>query len=151
MRRPASAATTTLSPDGAWTYFTEPRAVNYDGKHRRTYVGWIDSRGQIIVSSYDHRTGVRTRAVLRTGERVDDHNNPSVTVRRDGRLMVFYSTERRRNLVYRLSRRPEDVRAWRRPRRVPTNITGATATRIRTPSGSGTSAVRCSFSGAGGA
>lgn len=120
----ASAATTTLSSDGAWTYFTEPRAVNHDGKHRRTYVGWIDSRGQIVVSSYDHRTGVRTRAVLRTGERVDDHNNPSLTVRRDGRLMVFYSTERRRNLVYRLSRRPEDVRAWRRPRKVPTNVKG---------------------------
>ena len=120
----AAAASTSLSPDGAWTYFTEPRAVNHDGKHRRTYVGWIDSRGQIVVSSYDHRTHVRTRAVLGTGERVDDHNNPSVTVRPDGRLLVFYSTERRRNLVYRLSRRPEDVRSWRRPRRVPTNVPG---------------------------
>ncbi len=113
-----------MSPDGAWTYFIEPRAVNYDGLHRRTYVGWIDSRGQIVVSSYDHRTRIRTRAVLTTGERVDDHNNPSLTVRPDGRLLVFYSTERRRNLVVRLSRRPEDVTAWRRPRRLGTNVRG---------------------------
>ena len=120
----ASAASTSLSPDGAWTYFTEPRAVNHEGEHRRTYVGWIDSRGQIVVSSYDHRTRVRTRAVLRTGERVDDHNNPSLTVRPDGRLLVFYSTKRRRNLVYRVSRRPESVRAWRRPREVGRNIRG---------------------------
>ena len=76
----SSAASTALSPDGAWTYFIEPRAVNYEGDHRRTYVGWIDSRGQVVVSSYDHRTRVRTRAVLRTGERVDDHNNPSLIV-----------------------------------------------------------------------
>ena len=120
----ASAGSTTLSPDGAWSYFTEPRAVNHEGAHRRTYVGWIDSRGQIVVSSYDHRTRVRTRAVLRTGERVDDHNNPAVTVRPDGRLLVFYSTDRRRRLVYRLSRRPEDVTAWGRPRRVRTNVRG---------------------------
>jgi hypothetical protein len=120
----ASAAGTRVSSDGAWTYFTEPRAVNHDGEHRRTYVGWIDSRGQIVVASYDHRSRVRTRAVLQTGERVDDHNNPSLIVRPDGRVLVFYSTERRRNLVYRVSRRPESVRAWRRPHRVPTNVRG---------------------------
>ena len=87
-------------------------------------MGWIDSRGQVVVSSYDHRTRVRTRAVLRTRERVDDHNNPSLTVRPDGRLLIFYSTERRRNLVYRVSRRPEDVTGWRKPRRVRTNVRG---------------------------
>ena len=120
----APAATRAVSPDGAWTYFIEPRAVNYKGRHRRTFVGWLDSRGQIVVSSYDHRTGVRTRAVLRTGERVDDHNNPSILVRPNGRLFAFYSTHRRRNLVYRRSRRPGDATAWRRERRVPTNAPG---------------------------
>jgi PKD repeat protein len=120
----ASAASTSLSPDGAWTYFTEPRAVNYAGSHRRTYVGWIDSRGQIVVSSYDHDTRVRTRAVVQTGERVDDHNNPSLIVRADGRLLVFYSVERRRHLVSRLSRRPEDVTAWGPARRLRTNVRG---------------------------
>lgn len=123
---PARALTTQpVSPDGAWSYFTEPRAVNYDGKHRRTYVGWLDSHGQIVVSSYDHPSGVRTRAVLRTGERVDDHNNPSILARPDGRLLVFYSTNRRRHLVYRLSRRPEDITEWRRERRIPTNARGS--------------------------
>jgi hypothetical protein len=120
----ALAATQPVSPDGAWTYFTEPRAINYDGQHRRTYVGWLDSRGQIVVASYDHRSHVRTRAVLRTGERVDDHNNPSILARPDGRLLVFYSTDRRRHLVYRLTRRPEDITAWGHERRVPTNAPG---------------------------
>jgi hypothetical protein len=118
------AATRTVARDGAWTYFIEPRAVNYDGKHRRTYVGWIDSRGRIAVSSYDHRTHARARAVLRRHERADDHNNPSILIRPGGRLVVFYSTNRRRRLVYRVSRRPEDVTAWRRERRVPTNAPG---------------------------
>ena len=121
---PARAATQAVSPDGAWTYFIEPRAVNYDGKHRRTFVGWLDSRGQVVVSSYDHRSHVRTRAVLHTGERVDDHNNPSILARPDGHLLVFYSTNRRRHLVYRLSRRPEDITAWKSERRVPTNARG---------------------------
>jgi hypothetical protein len=120
----AHAATQPVSRDGAWSYFTDPRAVNYEGNHQRTYVGWLDSRGQIVVSSYDHRTHVRSRAVLRTGERVDDHNNPSILARPDGRLLVFYSTNRRRHLVYRLSRRPEDITAWRGERNVPTNAPG---------------------------
>jgi hypothetical protein len=105
----ATAATRTVSRDGAWSYFTDPRAVNHAGEHRRTYVGWIDSRGRIVVSSYDHRTRTRERAVLRRGERVDDHNNPSILVRPGGHLVVFYSTNRRRHLAYRVSRRPEDV------------------------------------------
>ena len=113
-----------MSGDGGWTYVIEPRAVNHEGEHRRTYFGWIDSRGRIVVSSYDHKTHGRKRAVLQTGERVDDHNNPSLIVRPDGRLIVFYSTERRRRLVYRISRRPEDVTAWRRPQRVSTNVRG---------------------------
>jgi hypothetical protein len=87
-------------------------------------VGWIDSRGRIVVASYDRRTGLRRRAVLETGERVDDHNNPSITVRPDGRLLVFYSTDGRRHLVYRVSRRPESIRAWRPARRVHTNARG---------------------------
>lgn len=121
---PAHGATQPVTSDGAWSYFTEPRAVNYDGKHRRTYVGWLDSRGRIVVSSYDHRSHERARAVLHTGERVDDHNNPSILARPDGRLFVFYSTNRRRHLVYRLTRRPEDITAWKRERRVPTNAPG---------------------------
>lgn len=120
----ADAAKRTVSPDGAWSYFTGPRAVNYEGEYRRTYVGWIDSRGRIVVSSYDHDSHARKRAVLRTDERVDDHNNPSIIARPDGRLLAFYSTGRRRHLVYRLTRRPEDITAWRRERRIPTNAPG---------------------------
>jgi len=120
----AHSAAEPVSQDGAWTYFTDPRAVNYEGRHQRTFAGWLDSRGQIVVSSYDHRTHVRTRAVLRTGERVDDHNNPSILARPDGHLLVFYSTNRRKHLVYRLSRRREDITAWKRERRVPTNAPG---------------------------
>ena len=48
----AHAAPRTVSPDGAWSYFTEPRAVNVDGKHRRTYVGWIDRKSTRLNSSH---------------------------------------------------------------------------------------------------
>jgi hypothetical protein len=120
----ASAETAAFAPSGAWTYFTEPRAVNHEGRHRRTYAGWVDARGQILASSYDHRSGTRTRAVLRSHFQVDDHNNPSITVRPDGRLLAFYSGHAGDNLFYRLSRRPEDVTAWGRERRMRRNTHG---------------------------
>ena len=50
---------------GAWCWFGDPRAVYYQGAHRRTYVGWIDRAGSIQVSSYDHDTGVRVTATLK--------------------------------------------------------------------------------------
>ena len=77
--------------DGAWSWFGDPRAVTYTGAHTRTYVGWVDLEGDIKVSSYDHATGERTTAVLQARLNKDDHANPSIQVRPDGRLVVYYS------------------------------------------------------------
>ena len=45
----------TFAEDGAWCWFSDPRAVYYEGQHQRTYVGWIDSRGNVMVGFYDHQ------------------------------------------------------------------------------------------------
>ena len=74
--------------DGAWSWFGDPRAVTHNG---RTYVGWVDQEGDVKVSSYDHATGERVTAVLQARLNQDDHANPSLQVRPDGRLVVYYS------------------------------------------------------------
>ena len=120
---PAGAAVHPIG-DGAWSWFGDPRAVTYTGAHTRTYVGWVDLEGDIKVSSYDHATGERTTAVLQARLNKDDHANPSIQVRPDGRLVVYYSRHVGPSMHYRVSANPEDVTSWDAPQTVPTNTPG---------------------------
>jgi PKD repeat protein len=107
--------------DGAWSWFGDPRAVTAGGK---TFVGWVDHEGDIKVSSYDHTSGKRVTAVLQARLNQDDHANPSLHVRPDGRLAVFYSRHVGPAMHYRVSSQPGEVRSWDPPRTVPTNTPG---------------------------
>lgn len=73
--------------DGLWTWFTEPRAVYYNGA---TYVGWVDSGGGSGISRIDAASLVKTHAVLGTGE-VDDHNNIAIHILPDGKIMGLWT------------------------------------------------------------
>lgn len=100
---------------GAWSYFGDPRAVY---SHGRTFVGWTSPRGLVQVASIDSRGRTRRVTLDRTG--TDDHNNPSLVITRGGRLVAFYAPHenylappsRRHRVLYRVARRPYDVRSW---------------------------------------
>jgi hypothetical protein len=113
-----------VGPSGAWSWFGDPRAVYHQGAHRRTYVGWNDRAGSIQVASYDHDSKVRVTATIKANFQVDDHDNPSLLVRADGRLMAFWSAHSGGQMHYRRTTRPEDVTAWEPERTVPTNTAG---------------------------
>jgi BNR repeat-containing family member len=113
-----------LTASGAWSWFGDPRSVFFEGAHRRTYTGWVSTNGSVQVASYDHDTGLRTITTLKARLQVDDHVNPSLLVRPDGRLLVFWSTHAGDNMWYRRSARPEDVTAWEPERVFPTNTPG---------------------------
>jgi hypothetical protein len=107
---------------GAWCWFGDPRGVHYAN---RTYVGWIDQEGDVKVASYDHATRLRTTVVVRWGLQVDDHDNPSLHVLPNGRLMVFYSRHSGDRMYYRVSKRANDITSWGAERTVPTNTAGS--------------------------
>lgn len=110
--------------DGAWSWFGDPRAVTYTGAHTRTYTGWVDRDGDIMVSSFDHATRARVTAALAARFNRDDHANPSIHVRPDGRVVVFYSRHVGPAMHYRVSSRPEDVTSWEAPQTIPVNTPG---------------------------
>jgi hypothetical protein len=126
----AAAATTQSLGHGAWSWFGDPRAVTSGG---RTYVGWVDRHGDVRIAAWMARTGrvVHGPVLKRLGR--DDHDNPSILIRRDGRLMVFFSPHSGhhlpppgvpRRMYYRVSRRPGDVRRFGPLRHVSTNTPG---------------------------
>lgn len=118
-----------LTADGAWCWFSDPRAVYHEGNHRRTYSGWVDSTGNIVVGYYDHGNGTVQTHVLHTAFEKDDHNNPSFLMDQEGRLTVYYSRHSTGNSPIFLARaaRAEDISEWEAVRKLRLNDTIAYA------------------------
>jgi hypothetical protein len=79
-----------IAPDGAWTWFNDERAIVHEGS---IFSGYVKSNGQYGVSRYDLTEGTARHATLSTGAsaQIDDHNNPSLTVLPDGRILALYA------------------------------------------------------------
>jgi rhamnogalacturonyl hydrolase YesR len=133
---PASGETVlSVTADGAWSWFGDPRAVFHLGLTDRTYVAWVTRDGNLTVTSFDDETGRRVTSNVRVHFQADDHCNPSLLVRPDGRVMVFYAPHISlpapkgmppvEGIHYVVSRGPEDVSSWHHERRVPIARAGA--------------------------
>jgi hypothetical protein len=103
---------TSITDNGAWTWYGNPDAVYYEGKYKKTYVGWISNNAAISVGTYDHETGDIATKVIRTGYQNDDHCHPSLSMRPDGRLMVFFSGHDGATMSLYISTNPEDISAF---------------------------------------
>lgn len=80
-----------IAPDGAWTWFNDERAIRLQGG--ALLVGYVRSDGMVAVTRYDAGSGERHEMVLGSelAVEVDDHNNPSLTLLPDGRVLAMYS------------------------------------------------------------
>lgn len=99
--------------DGAWCWFSDPRAVYYEGERQRTYAGWIDSYGDVHIAAYDHQSGQIESKVIADNLQIDDHDNPSILFDEEGHLLVFFNYHGGpRPLMMRKTSNPEDISAW---------------------------------------
>ena len=110
--------------DGAWCWYSDPRAVYYEGIHKRTYSGWVDRYGDIHVGYYDHETGRTDSRVIYDGLQVDDHDNPSILFDDEGKLLVFF-TRHSGSIPHYLCRsaKPEDIASIGEPESLAVNDT----------------------------
>jgi hypothetical protein len=102
----------TLTLDGAWCWFADPRAVYYEGEKEQTYFSWITTVGDIMVASYNHKTGQFLQHTVWEKWQSDDHDNPSLLIRDDGRLIIFFSQHFGPPIKRFISTNPEDITAW---------------------------------------
>jgi len=56
----------------------------------KTIIGWVDNKGSVGVTSYDHDDGSLQDTTLAAYFADDDHVSPGIYVRDDGRLVVFW-------------------------------------------------------------
>lgn len=115
---------TILTEDGAWCWFADPRAIYYEGKYERTYIGWVNKSGDIQISRYDHRTKEVITETIKDSLDCDDHANPALLMLNDGRLMVFYSAHSKEPMYYRTMKYSENISEWENEKVVGTNTLG---------------------------
>ena len=100
-----------LVEDGAWCWFSDPRAVYHKGEKEQLYFGYIDGRGNVRISSKELESGKIESFILHDTLEIDDHNVPSILVLPDGKLLAFYN-EHNGNVYLRKSVYPEDITVW---------------------------------------
>jgi hypothetical protein len=107
-----------LREQGVWTVWSDPRGLRHVGARDRTYVTYYTTNRGWWISALDHETGewedhrLRSHEASGSGRWWDDHNNPSVTVRADGHLVVAYNEHSTPRGWVRISERPEDISLW---------------------------------------
>jgi hypothetical protein len=80
----------TLTDNGAWCWFSDPRAI-YAHKSKSIITGWVTSSGDIIAASLDPKSGKVVQKELYTALEVDDHDNPAFVELPDGRIVTQYT------------------------------------------------------------
>jgi hypothetical protein len=80
-----------FTADGAWCWFSDPRAIFLHGQHKGLLSGWVKKDGTVEAALMDPATGKITSQVLYPQLEVDDHDNPAFVELPDKQPMVFYT------------------------------------------------------------
>jgi hypothetical protein len=113
----------TLTPDGAWCWFADPRALYYKGEKEQTYFSWITTQGDIMVAAYNHETGELLQHRIWEKWQSDDHDNPSLLIRDDGRIIIFFAQHFGPPIKRMISTNPEDITSWGTDYELGNNVT----------------------------
>lgn len=121
MRSPAAERSTRLGGNGAWSWFTDPRAIRYADT---TLIGFVTREGDVDIGAFDHSN--RSFLTHRLSKRLDrnDHASPALLRRGDGRILAFYSAHNGADLLYRMTERPDDITEWLPEGRIPDDGAG---------------------------
>lgn len=96
---------------GSWNHISNPRGI-YSSTYNKTYFGAVAAGGTVWVMSYNHSDGTHTPFCIRRSFEYDGHAAPSILIRNDGRLMVFYSKHIENYIFYRISINPGDISSF---------------------------------------
>lgn len=113
-----------ITNDGAWCWFSDPRAIYVDNK---MIGGFVDKQGSIWAFSYDPSTQEKQQFKMKDKFDYDDHANPSVMALPDKRIAFFFSAHggtKDSPIYYAISKRPADISEWNELQQVDPEMEG---------------------------
>ena len=113
-----------LTRDGAWCWFSDPRAI-YVGDEM--FGGYVDRQGSIWAFRYNPVTQESEQHKLYEKLDYDDHAAPSIMALLDKRLVLFFSAHggtKNSPMYYRVSKRSADISAWEDVQRINPKMDG---------------------------
>lgn len=98
---------------GCWSWFSDPRSI-YVPSIPGTVIGYVSAGGSPSVLLRSDISGIPIATfVLSAALEQDDHDNPALIRRTDGRMVAFYSKHGTDTTTrYRISTNPNDISAW---------------------------------------
>ena len=108
----AGEAFPTLTENGAYCWFQDPRAVYIKGTGEKLYSSWVSNKGELYVGSYNYNTQKVKQCVIRKKWDIDDHNSGSFIILPDKRLLFIYARHSKDGIYCRTSLKPEDITEW---------------------------------------
>ena len=84
----AQSKTGYLTNDGAWCWFSDPRAIAIDNV---IFSGWVKSDGTIESVKFDMQSQTTTTSELYYRMEHDDHDNPSFALTGNGHIIAMYT------------------------------------------------------------
>ncbi len=107
-----------ISSNGAWCWFSDPRALYFKGAQEQIFSGWVRNEGSVEVGSYNLKTRELSSKIIYPNLEYDDHNHPAFVIRPDGHILAFYTKHARDDIYLSVSKKPEDITTWNDPRTI---------------------------------
>ncbi|ODS81832.1 MAG: hypothetical protein ABS46_10450 [Cytophagaceae bacterium SCN 52-12] len=116
----AGGAQDKLTDDGAWCWFSDPRAIYSHPRKNLVVTGWVTKDGSIEAASLDLKSGRTEKTTLYSKLEVDDHDNPAFLVLPNGNLLAMYTWHGGRKdamgVIQNITSTPGNVRSFSEPR-----------------------------------
>lgn len=107
-----------LSEDGAWCWFSDPRAI-YAGKdgERKIVTGWVTKKGDIVAASLKLDSKEIKTKILYPELEVDDHNNPAFLELPNHEILTQYTWHSgKKGVIQNITNETGDVTTFGEPR-----------------------------------
>lgn len=114
----------TFTHDGSWCWFSDPRAVYFEGRFKRIYASWVNKSGDLVAGCYDIENQKITLHTIRERFQKDDHNNPAIEIDETGIISLYYTRHAQKTpLLIARTKKPEDIFEWEPERKLFLNDT----------------------------
>lgn len=105
----------TFTDDGAWCWFSDPRAI-YLPKKNMVITGWVKMDGSVEAASLNVETNEIETKTLYPQLQYDDHNNPAFVVLPDRKILTMYSWHSTdKGIIYNITAEATDISSFGDP------------------------------------